>query len=142
MRHHQDSWDFAIDHALGVDRADHRISPDHPVLREKLEQMNILLRDIAAAMDDDTLLIMFGDRGMDKMSNSGGGSILETMSALWIYSKAHFPNSKCYSTDYHISRRYGPPSPCPTDRPGANHLLTPRSSHPIQYPWNHHSRTF
>ncbi|KAG1722347.1 hypothetical protein EDB19DRAFT_1898207 [Suillus lakei] len=85
MRHH--SWDFAIGHGLGVDHAGHRVGPDHPVLRVKLEQMNHLLRDVVAAMDDDTLLIMLGDHGMDKMGNHGGDSVLETMSALWVYSK-------------------------------------------------------
>ncbi|KAG1752505.1 uncharacterized protein EDB91DRAFT_1195396 [Suillus paluster] len=87
MRHHQTSWDFAIGHGLGVDHAGHRVGPDHPVLRAKLEQMNNLLRDVVAAMDDDTLLILLGDHGMDRMGNHGGDSTLETMSALWIYSK-------------------------------------------------------
>ncbi|KAG0700089.1 alkaline-phosphatase-like protein [Suillus ampliporus] len=87
MRHHQNSWDFAIGHGLGVDHAGHRVGPDHPVLRAKLEQMNNLLRDVVAAMDDDTLLILLGDHGMDRMGNHGGASTLETMSALWIYSK-------------------------------------------------------
>ncbi|KIK46217.1 hypothetical protein CY34DRAFT_800749 [Suillus luteus UH-Slu-Lm8-n1] len=87
MRHHQHSWHFAIGHGLGVDHVGHRVGPDHPILREKLEQMNTLLRDVVAAMDDDTLLIMLGDHGMDKMGNHGGDNVLETMSALWIYSK-------------------------------------------------------
>ncbi|KAG2133743.1 hypothetical protein DEU56DRAFT_859098 [Suillus clintonianus] len=87
MRHHKNSWDFAIGHGLGVDHAGHRVGPDHPILREKLEQMNDFLRDVVAAMDDDTLLIMLGDHGMDRMGNHGGDSVLETMSALWIYSK-------------------------------------------------------
>jgi len=99
MRHHQTSWDFAIGHGLGVDHAGHRVGPDHPVLRAKLEQMNGLVHDIVAAMDDDTLLILLGDHGMDRMGNHGGASILETMSALWIYSK--IPIS---SPGYHIPR--------------------------------------
>ncbi|OAX40004.1 hypothetical protein K503DRAFT_768974 [Rhizopogon vinicolor AM-OR11-026] len=87
MRHHQHSWDFAIGHGLGVDHAGHRVGPDHPVLKAKLEQMNSLLHDVVAAMDDDTLLILLGDHGMDRMGNHGGASVLETMSALWVYSK-------------------------------------------------------
>ncbi|KAG2338937.1 hypothetical protein BDR05DRAFT_977890 [Suillus weaverae] len=67
MRYHQNSWHFAISHGLGVDHAGHRVGPDHPVLREKLEQMNTLLQDVVAAMNDDTLLVMLGDHGMDKM---------------------------------------------------------------------------
>lgn len=87
MRYHQNSWHFAIGHGLGVDHAGHRVGPDHPVLRGKLEQMNSLLQDVVAAMNDDTLLIMLSDHGMDKMGNHGGDSVLETMSALWVYSK-------------------------------------------------------
>ncbi|KAG2337374.1 hypothetical protein BDR05DRAFT_970349 [Suillus weaverae] len=79
MRHHQNSWHFAIGHGLGVDHAGHRVGPDHPILRDKLEQMNTLLRNVVAAMDDDTLLIMLGDHGMDKMGNHGGDSVLETI---------------------------------------------------------------
>lgn len=87
MRYHQQSWDFAIGHGLGVDHAGHRVGPDHPVLKAKLEQMNSLLHEVVSAMDDDTLLIVLGDHGMDRMGNHGGDSVLETMSALWIYSK-------------------------------------------------------
>ena len=87
MRHYQNSWDFAIGHGLGVDHVGHRVGPDHPVLKAKLEQMDNLVRDVVAAMDDDTLLILLGDHGMDRMGNHGGDSVLETMSALWIYSK-------------------------------------------------------
>lgn len=87
MQHHQKSWDFAVGHGLGVDHAGHRVGPDHLVLRAKLEQMNGFLHDVVTAMDDDTLLILLGDHGMDRMGNHGGSSILETMSALWIYSK-------------------------------------------------------
>ncbi|KAG1851968.1 hypothetical protein F4604DRAFT_2045593 [Suillus subluteus] len=87
MRHQQNSWHFVIGHGLGVDHAGHRVGLDHPVLREKLEQMNTLLHDVVAAVDDDTLLIMLGDHGMDKMGNHGGDNVLETMSTFWIYSK-------------------------------------------------------
>lgn len=58
-----------------------RSSPDHPV-KDKLEQMNNLLRDIVAAMNDDILLIILVDHGMDKIGIHCGDCVLETISAL------------------------------------------------------------
>ncbi|KAG2031012.1 hypothetical protein BDR03DRAFT_986715 [Suillus americanus] len=88
MRHHQNSW---VGHGLGVDPPGLQSRPRLSRPRENFEQMSILLRDVVAAMDDDTLLIMFGNHGMDKMGNDGGDSVLETMSAPWIYSRVSLP---------------------------------------------------
>ncbi|KIJ58598.1 hypothetical protein HYDPIDRAFT_102314 [Hydnomerulius pinastri MD-312] len=85
-RHAQD-WGLAIAHGLGVDHAGHRVGPDHPVMQAKLQQMNNFLADVVSALDEDTLLVLLGDHGMDRTGNHGGDSILETMSAVWIYSK-------------------------------------------------------
>ncbi|EGN97727.1 hypothetical protein SERLA73DRAFT_56998 [Serpula lacrymans var. lacrymans S7.3] len=81
------SWDFAIAHGLGVDHAGHRVGPDHPTMRAKLAQMNDLLIRVVDLLEDDTLLVVIGDHGMDRTGNHGGDSVLETMSAVWIYSK-------------------------------------------------------
>ncbi|KAH7886549.1 hypothetical protein F5I97DRAFT_1004935 [Phlebopus sp. FC_14] len=81
------SWTLAIGHGLGVDHIGHRLGPDHPLMASKLHQMNILLSSIVNAMHNDTLLIVLGDHGMDRTGNHGGDSTLETMSAMWVYSK-------------------------------------------------------
>lgn len=39
-------------------------------------------------IDDDTLLILIGDHGMDRRGDHGGDSTHETSAAMWIYSKA------------------------------------------------------
>jgi phosphatidylinositol glycan class O len=82
-------FDFLIGHFLGVDHVGHRVGPDHPSMKAKLQQMNDVLTRVVDKMDDDTLLIVLGDHGMDRSGDHGGDGILETSSALWIYSKGH-----------------------------------------------------
>ena len=80
-------FDFLIGHFLGVDHVGHRLGPDHPSMKAKLEQMNQVLRGVVELLDDDTLLVVLGDHGMDKTGDHGGDGELETSSGLWIYSK-------------------------------------------------------
>ncbi|KAL4066306.1 hypothetical protein V8B97DRAFT_1031468 [Scleroderma yunnanense] len=82
-----ESWGLAIGHGLGVDHAGHRVGPDHPVMKAKLQQMNDFLTEIVRVIDEDTLLVLLGDHGMDHTGNHGGDSVLETSAAVWIYSK-------------------------------------------------------
>ncbi|KAH7926000.1 hypothetical protein BV22DRAFT_1063942 [Leucogyrophana mollusca] len=88
MRNHSQSWDFAIGHGLGVDHTGHRVGPDHPIMKTKLKQWNDFLTEVVRELDDDTLLVLLGDHGMDRTGNHGGDSVLETLSGLWIYSKS------------------------------------------------------
>lgn len=83
----QDSWDVVFAHFLGVDHAGHRYGPDHPAMAEKLGQMNRVLQDIAAQIDDKTVLVVMGDHGMDAKGDHGGESDDEVEAALWMYSK-------------------------------------------------------
>lgn len=80
-------WDILIGHFLGVDHVGHRLGPSHPTMQAKLEQMDDVLRRIVAELDDDTLLVVLGDHGMDQKGDHGGDGALETQSALWVYSK-------------------------------------------------------
>ena len=79
--------DVMIGHFLGVDHVGHRVGPDHPVMKEKLEQMDNVLREVVDVLDDQTLLIVLGDHGMDSKGDHGGDGVLETSAAMWIYSK-------------------------------------------------------
>lgn len=81
-------WDFLIGHCLGVDHVGHRIGPDHPTMKTKLEQMDEMLRGIVDLLDDDTLFVLLGDHGMDTKGDHGGDGDLETSASLWIYSKS------------------------------------------------------
>lgn len=81
------SWDAIIGHFLGVDHVAHRVGPDHPTMKGKLQQMDNVLREVVELLDDDTLLVVLGDHGMDRKGDHGGDDIFETSAALWMYSK-------------------------------------------------------
>ena len=80
-------WDVMIAHFLGVDHAGHRYGPNHSAMTSKLQQMNGLMREIAQKLDDETLLVVMGDHGMDGKGDHGGESDDEVQAALWMYSK-------------------------------------------------------
>lgn len=81
------TWDVLIGHFLGVDHVGHRVGPNRDTMREKLEQMDGILRRVVDLLDEDTLLVVLGDHGMDDKGNHGGDSELETAAGLWMYSK-------------------------------------------------------
>ena len=80
-------WDVIFGHYLGVDHAGHRYGPDHVAMNDKLKQMDRVIRDIVDVLDDDTLLVVMGDHGMDIKGDHGGESDDEVEAALWMYSK-------------------------------------------------------
>ncbi|KAG5643979.1 hypothetical protein DXG03_009268 [Asterophora parasitica] len=80
-------FDFLVGHFLGVDHVGHRVGPDHPSMEAKLIQMNDVLKRVVGLLDEDTLLVVLGDHGMDRSGDHGGDGDLETSSALWVYSK-------------------------------------------------------
>ena len=80
-------WDVIFGHFLGVDHAGHRYGPDHQAMTEKLLQMNGVIQDIMRSIDDDTLLVVMGDHGMDGKGDHGGESDEEVEAAIWFYSK-------------------------------------------------------
>lgn len=79
-------WDFLFAHFLGVDHAGHRYGPDHPAMRDKLQQMNQVVLQMMEAVDDETVLVVMGDHGMDTKGDHGGESDEEIEAALWMYS--------------------------------------------------------
>lgn len=81
-------WDVLIGHYLGVDHAGHRYGPNHPAMTAKLQQMDGVLRRVAAEIDDETLLVVMGDHGMDSKGDHGGESSDELEAAIWMYNKA------------------------------------------------------
>jgi GPI ethanolamine phosphate transferase 3 subunit O len=81
------SWDVIIGHFLGVDHAGHRYGPDHQAMADKIAQMNTVLSQMVQHLDDDTLLVVMGDHGMDTKGDHGGESDEEVEAALWMYSK-------------------------------------------------------
>ncbi|KAK7679036.1 hypothetical protein QCA50_017980 [Cerrena zonata] len=88
LRQPNKSWDFLIGHFLGVDHVGHRLGPDNPTMQSKLQQMDDVIRDVVDLLDDDTLLVVLGDHGMDRKGDHGGDGELETSAGLWFYSKS------------------------------------------------------
>ena len=80
-------WDVIFGHYLGVDHAGHRYGPDHPAMSAKLFQMDSIVREITTLLDNETLLVVMGDHGMDIKGDHGGESDDEVEAALWMYSK-------------------------------------------------------
>ena len=80
-------WDVMFAHYLGVDHAGHRYGPNHPAMTAKLQQTNDVIQRIAREMDDNTLLVVMGDHGMDAKGDHGGESDDEVEAALWMYSR-------------------------------------------------------
>ncbi|KAL4967345.1 mannose-ethanolamine phosphotransferase GPI13 [Aspergillus stella-maris] len=83
----QTKWDVIFGHYLGVDHAGHRYGPNHPAMAAKLNQMDQVIRDLIAKIDDSTLLVVMGDHGMDSKGDHGGESDDEVDAALWMYSR-------------------------------------------------------
>ncbi|CBQ73870.1 related to GPI13-protein involved in glycosylphosphatidylinositol biosynthesis [Sporisorium reilianum SRZ2] len=95
QRHHpermagvHDSWRLLVGHTLGVDHVGHRFGASHAKMKVKLHEMQIFLQNITDAVDDETLLVVMGDHGMDERGDHGGDAELEIGAALWMYSKA------------------------------------------------------
>lgn len=83
----QDDWDVLIGHFLGVDHVGHRYGPSHFLMKDKLAQMNDIILKTIDKMDNDTLLVVLGDHGMDHTGNHGGDSPDELELTLFLYSK-------------------------------------------------------
>ncbi|RLV95788.1 GPI ethanolamine phosphate transferase 3 [Spathaspora sp. JA1] len=85
--HQHDTWDVLIGHFLGVDHVGHRYGPNHFTMKEKLNQMNQVIEQVVANLDENTLLVVIGDHGMDSTGNHGGDAPDELESTLFMYSK-------------------------------------------------------
>lgn len=78
-------WDFIIAHFLGVDHAGHHYGPDHPAMQDKLQQMNGVILRAMEMLDQNAVLVVMGDHGMDTKGDHGGESDEEVEAALWMY---------------------------------------------------------
>ncbi|KAJ1022465.1 hypothetical protein NDA16_003454 [Ustilago loliicola] len=59
-------------------------------MKVKLEEMQTFLTNITEALDQDTLLVLMGDHGMDETGDHGGDAELEVGAGLWMYSTGGF----------------------------------------------------
>jgi len=54
----------------------------------------VIIKDIISALDDDTVLLVYGDHGMTNDGNHGGGTSEELKTVLFGYHKGGFPMLK------------------------------------------------
>ena len=79
---HAHAWDFLIGHFLGVDHVSHRVGPHHPMILVKQQQMNDVLKRIVHALDQDILLVVLRDHGMNCKGDHSGDGDLEFSASL------------------------------------------------------------
>ncbi|XP_017038698.1 GPI ethanolamine phosphate transferase 3 [Drosophila ficusphila] len=84
-----DDWQVLVAHFLGVDHCGHKHGPLHEEMARKLSEMNEVIRDVVAAMDNDTTLLVMGDHGMTASGDHGGDTDDEINALLFAYSKQH-----------------------------------------------------
>ncbi|GFS09424.1 GPI ethanolamine phosphate transferase 3-like [Elysia marginata] len=87
-------WNVIIAHFLGVDHCGHRYGPNHEAMRDKLLQMNEVIRNVTRQMQKDTILFVMGDHGMTKTGDHGGDSEDELEAGLFIYSPTQILSHK------------------------------------------------
>jgi len=95
-------WDVMILHYLGLDHVGHLEGPRSPLMYPKQVEMNGVFEMLYNAIDEDTLLVMSGDHGMNEDGAHGGPSSGETSPALVLASPA-FSNSRADRTTSSMS---------------------------------------
>jgi hypothetical protein len=91
--------------------------------------MNDVLTRIVELLDEQTLLVVLGDHGMDGSGDHDGDDELETAAAVWIYSKG--PPISSNFTFFIPSAIASPPNP----------LQQPRSRHSRNFLARFHGRS-
>jgi len=74
--------------------------------------MDDIPKRIANALDQDTLLVVLGDHGMDRKGDHGGDGDLEVSPGLWIYSEGSALSAKDVPTS-HLPYKTFPGEPSP-----------------------------
>ncbi|ORX44678.1 hypothetical protein BCR36DRAFT_124950 [Piromyces finnis] len=90
LRQKEKDWDVLVAHFLGVDHCGHRYNPSNEHMDSKLNEMNSVIENVIEEIDDDTLLVIFGDHGMSTEGDHGGESLDELNAGLFLYNKKGF----------------------------------------------------
>ena len=80
-----------IAHIIGVDHAAHNSGLTSTNVERKLNDTVKFIENIISKMDNDTVLLVFGDHGITDKGTHGGSTIKELSSVLFSYSKRGFP---------------------------------------------------
>lgn len=83
----QDDWDVLILHYLGLDHIGHKGGANSQFMPNKHEEMDAVIKQLYENSDEDTLICVMGDHGMNDNGNHGGSSSGETSAGLVLASK-------------------------------------------------------
>ncbi|SCU97110.1 LAME_0F18558g1_1 [Lachancea meyersii CBS 8951] len=83
----QNTWDVMILHYLGLDHIGHKGGAFSTFMRPKHREMDSVIEQIYSSVDEDTLICVMGDHGMNDIGNHGGSSAGETSSGMVFISK-------------------------------------------------------
>ncbi|CAR29946.1 ZYRO0G20724p [Zygosaccharomyces rouxii] len=83
----QKDWDVLILHYLGLDHIGHKGGARSVFMPGKHAEMDSIVKNIYENVDENTLVCVMGDHGMNEVGNHGGSSPGETSSALVMISK-------------------------------------------------------
>lgn len=77
-------WDGLILHYLGLDHIGHKGGPNSVFMKPKQREMDSVLKRLYdyTCKNDDTLIVLMGDHGMNEIGNHGGSSLGETSAGL------------------------------------------------------------
>ena len=64
-------WDILITHFLGVDHVGHTYTAHHPLMGDKLQAMNEVIKRVVSFLPDGVLLVVMGDHGMTDAGEHG-----------------------------------------------------------------------
>ncbi|KAI3406388.2 LAS21 [Candida oxycetoniae] len=100
------NWHGLILHYLGLDHIGHKGGPDSVYMKPKQKEMDAIVKRLYQFIEEkennDTLLILMGDHGMNEIGNHGGSSLGETSAALTVISpKLEMKMNKYSSTSPH-----------------------------------------
>ncbi|WLF78026.1 major facilitator super transporter protein [Lodderomyces elongisporus] len=78
------NWDGLILHYLGLDHIGHKGGPNSVYMKPKQKEMDLIVKRLYNYINDnqETVLIVMGDHGMNEVGNHGGSSPGETSAAL------------------------------------------------------------
>ncbi|CAM9011025.1 unnamed protein product [Wickerhamomyces anomalus] len=78
----EQNWDCLILHYLGLDHIGHKGGPKSIFMPPKQQEMDLIVKRIYESLQEDTLLVLLGDHGMNDLGNHGGSSAGETSAGL------------------------------------------------------------
>lgn len=94
-------WSVLLAHCTGLDHAGHAFGGNNREIERKLREMNSLASQIVEKLENDTVLLLFGDHGMLANGNHGGSDEEEVSTTLYAYSAKGFPSELLRGSEEH-----------------------------------------